>query len=74
MPSRVTGVAVYTACAVCAAEHMPSAREFAPGWFLAAGHAEHADVLVALGWTVSYADGPAEPPDVFCPHAVEADP
>jgi hypothetical protein len=62
------GVAAFTACGTCA-RLMPSAREFSPGWFLALGHREHIPALMTLGWTVSYDDGPGEPPDVYCPHA-----
>lgn len=66
------GIAVYTACGACAARLMRGAREFAPGWFMAVGHADHAGTLTALGWTVTHPDGPDEPPEILCPHAAAA--
>lgn len=61
--------AVYAACGPCAAEWMMTgATEYAPGRFMATGHASHAAELVAIGWVQTYPDGPDEPADVVCPH------
>ena len=61
-------IAVYAACKPCADEIGLAKREYAPGRVLGIGHAEHVPELAAIGWAVTYPDGPDEPADVVCPH------